>query len=148
MRGASWDQVSLRKSGVGRLNNVRSKGRRVQVKLFGSLFSHHFIILSCHGDKLYITSRLSPLCLSTCCLNALFSLSFSLSIVSTRKTGGDNILIQWENPSNARLQWQEGVDKPKQPRGRLTDQTLSVSLLARLPFSETSGFKGIIHFTV
>lgn len=59
------------------LNNVRSRERIVQVKLFGFLFSPYFIILSCHGEKLYITISLS---LYTCCLclNALFSLSFPL----------------------------------------------------------------------
>lgn len=47
------------KGGVGRLNNVRSRerGRIAQVKLFGSL--PHFIILCCHGGKLYISVSLS-----------------------------------------------------------------------------------------
>lgn len=57
----------------------KEAARIVQVKLSGST-SPHFIILSCHGEKLYIT-----IALSMCCLNSPYflSLSFSLSIVST-----------------------------------------------------------------
>lgn len=126
----------------------REKGRGIApVKLFGSLLPPlYYSVLSWRKT---IFNRLSISTRADC---SVFSLSFSLPFVSAERTAKDNILIQWENPSNARLLWQERADKPKQSRDRKTDRpdTMSVSLglLARLPFSETSGFKGIIHFTV
>lgn len=77
-----------RKGATGRLNNVRSR-EIAQVKLFGSLFFPHFIILSCHGEKLYITISLS---LYSC--PSLFSPSYSLELVSAERTERDRILIQ------------------------------------------------------
>lgn len=46
--------LSLRKSWVGRVNNVRSREGALWLSLLP-----HFIILGCHGDELYITVSFS-----------------------------------------------------------------------------------------
>lgn len=115
---------------------MRGQERVIQVKLFGSPFLLRTLLFSVSMEENYK----SPL--SESCLDALSLCPFPFPLFPLRGQEGTS------SPTNAQLDWQVG-DKPKQPTGRQRDQTLCRSfLLARHPFSETSGFKGIIHFTV
>lgn len=122
--------------------------RIAQVKLFGSLvFPPLYYSLLPWRKTIYI-----HLSLYTCWVksSSFLSVIFPLYCFRREDSEGQHLdsmgkSVQRSAPVAGGSRWTKTAERPTD---RPDTVSVSLGLLARLPFSETSGFKGIIHFTV